>query len=112
MSLNLHIKHSAKVHDVSIPAESQGIALKQRMEELTEVPVAKQKILIKGKQLKDDISLEAAGVKDGQSLFMLGTAPKNIVPSTTMENTQSASHRSNSAELDDDEDEEELMDYE
>lgn len=106
MSLNLHIKHSAKVHDVSIPAESQGIALKQRMEELTEVPVAKQKILIKGKQLKDDISLEAAGVKDGQSLFMLGTAPKNIVPSTTMENTQSASHGSNSAELDDDEDEE------
>lgn len=87
MSLNLHIKHSAKVYDVSIPSESQGITLKQRLEELTEVPVAKQKILVKGKQLKDDLSLEAAGVKDGQSLFMLGTAPKNVVPSKIHENT-------------------------
>ena len=41
---------------------------------LSNVPVDKQKIMIKGKILKDDDDLSKFGLKNGMTLMMMGTA--------------------------------------
>lgn len=41
---------------------------------LSNVPVEKQKIMIKGKMLKDDDDLSKCGLADGMTLMMMGTA--------------------------------------
>lgn len=41
---------------------------------LTNVPVDKQKVMIKGKVLKDDDDLTKFGLKNGMTLMMMGTA--------------------------------------
>lgn len=71
--VNLHVKHASRVYDVSVDASESGIALKQQLEALTDVPSARQKVMVKGRQLQDDQAL--SGLKDGQALFMLGSKP-------------------------------------
>lgn len=74
--INLHIKHAAKLHEVSIDADRDGLHLKQELERLTSVPVARQKVMVKGRQLQDSAILSSLPLKDGQALFMLGSVPK------------------------------------
>jgi ubiquitin carboxyl-terminal hydrolase 14 len=47
---------------------------KSQIYALTNVPVDKQKVMIKGKILKDEDDLKKAGLTSGMTIMMMGTA--------------------------------------
>lgn len=50
------------------------LTLKAILYGLSNVPVDKQKVMIKGKVLKDTDELTKFGVKNGMTIMMMGTA--------------------------------------
>ncbi|KAG5972031.1 hypothetical protein E4U55_000952 [Claviceps digitariae] len=72
-SLKVVVKHQGKKHDVEIDPSSTGEDFKLQLFSLTNVEPDRQKILIKGGQLKDDADMSKLGLKDGQVLMMMGT---------------------------------------
>lgn len=70
----VHVKHAGKTYDVDLPDESLGISLKEKLSELTQVEASRQKVLVRGKQLSSEVTLSDAGLKNGQTVMMLGTA--------------------------------------
>lgn len=72
-SIPVIIKHSGKKYDVEIDPTSTGEVLKYQLYSLTGVEPDRQKILVKGGQLKDDTELSKLGAKPGQTFMMMGT---------------------------------------
>lgn len=72
--LPIQIKHAGKTYDVDVDEEEKGEVLKMQLYSLTGVPPERQKILIKGGQLKDDVIISSLGLKQNQVIMMLGTA--------------------------------------
>lgn len=68
------VKHQGKKYDVDLDVTSTGEVLKFQLYSLTGVEPERQKILIKGGQLKDDTELSTLGAKPGQTFMMMGTA--------------------------------------
>ena len=50
--LNVSIKHSGKVHNLSLDTDAPPIVFKQSIQDLTGVPVERMKVMIKGGVLK------------------------------------------------------------
>jgi ubiquitin carboxyl-terminal hydrolase 14 len=67
------VKHQGKKHNVEIDPNSTGEDFKLQMFSLTNVEPERQKILIKGGQLKDDADMSKLGLKNGQVIMMMGT---------------------------------------
>jgi ubiquitin carboxyl-terminal hydrolase 14 len=67
------IKHQGKRHEVDLDPSTTGEILKYQLFSLTGVEPDRQKILVKGGQLKDDTDLSKIGAKPGQTFMMLGT---------------------------------------
>lgn len=67
------MKHQGKKYDVEVEPGSTGEDFKLQMFSLTNVEPQRQKILIKGGQLKDDVDMAKAGLKPGQQIMMMGT---------------------------------------
>ncbi|APA11703.1 hypothetical protein SS1G_05177 [Sclerotinia sclerotiorum 1980 UF-70] len=67
------IKHQGKKYDVELDPTSNGETLKYQLYSLTGVEPERQKILVKGGQLKDDTDLSKIGAKPGQTFMMMGT---------------------------------------
>lgn len=67
------IKHQGKKYDVEIDPTSTGEDFKLQLFSLTSVEPDRQKILIKGGQLKDDADMSKLGLKAGQIIMMMGT---------------------------------------
>ncbi len=67
------MKHQGKKYDVEIDTESTGEDFKLQLYSLTNVEPERQKILVKGGPLKDDIELSKLGAKPGQTYMMMGT---------------------------------------
>ncbi|KAF9773205.1 hypothetical protein IL306_009028 [Fusarium sp. DS 682] len=72
-SISVVVKHQGKKHDVEIDPNSTGEDFKLQMFSLTNVEPERQKILIKGGQLKDDADMSQLGLKNGQVIMMMGT---------------------------------------
>jgi len=72
-TVNVIIKHQGKKYDVEVDTTSTGEVLKYQLYSLTGVEPERQKILIKGGQLKDDTDLSKLGLKPGQVIMMMGT---------------------------------------
>ncbi|GKU04074.1 ubiquitin thiolesterase [Fusarium langsethiae] len=72
-SISVVVKHQGKKHDVEIDPSSTGEDFKLQMFSLTNVEPERQKILIKGGQLKDDADMSKLGLKSGQVIMMMGT---------------------------------------
>ncbi|RDA90261.1 hypothetical protein CP533_4603 [Ophiocordyceps camponoti-saundersi (nom. inval.)] len=68
------VKHQGKKHDVEVDPASTGEDFKLQLFSLTSVEPARQKILIKGAQLKDDADMGKMGLKAGQVIMMMGTS--------------------------------------
>ncbi|RDA86409.1 hypothetical protein CP532_6462 [Ophiocordyceps camponoti-leonardi (nom. inval.)] len=68
------VKHQGKKHDVEVDPASTGEDFKLQLFSLTSVEPARQKILIKGSQLKDDADMGKMGLKAGQVIMMMGTS--------------------------------------
>ena len=67
------VKHQGKKYDVEVEPSSTGEDFKLQLFSLTSVEPERQKILIKGGQLKDDADMAKLGLKAGQSIMMMGT---------------------------------------
>ncbi|KAM0415727.1 hypothetical protein ACHAPT_013312 [Fusarium lateritium] len=72
-SISVVVKHQGKKHDVEIDPNSSGEDFKLQMYSLTNVEPERQKILIKGGQLKDDADMGKLNLKSGQVIMMMGT---------------------------------------
>jgi ubiquitin carboxyl-terminal hydrolase 14 len=67
------VKHGGKRYDVEVDTSSTGEVFKYQMFSLTGVEPERQKILIKGGQLKNDADMNKLGLKSGQVIMMMGT---------------------------------------
>ncbi|PBP22372.1 ubiquitin carboxyl-terminal hydrolase 14 [Diplocarpon rosae] len=68
------VKHQGKKYDIDLDPSSLGEVFKFQLYSLTGVEPDRQKILVKGGQLKDDTDLSKIGAKPGQTFMMMGTA--------------------------------------
>lgn len=71
------VKHQGKKHEVEVDPSSSGEDFKLQVYSLTNVEPDRQKILIKGGQLKDDADMGKLGLKPNQVLMMMGSASSN-----------------------------------
>lgn len=67
------VKHAGKRHEVELDPTSNGETLKYQLFSLTGVEPDRQKVLVKGGQLKDDTPLASLNAKPGQTFMMMGT---------------------------------------
>jgi len=67
------VKHGGKRHNIDLDPTSNGETFKYQLYSLTGVEPERQKILIKGGQLKDDTELSKLGLKAGHQFMMMGT---------------------------------------
>ncbi|KAI4120312.1 MAG: hypothetical protein LQ338_007105 [Usnochroma carphineum] len=67
------VKHQGKRYEVELDPSSTGETFKFQLFSLTGVEPDRQKILVKGGQLKDDTDLSTLGAKPGQTFMMMGT---------------------------------------
>jgi ubiquitin carboxyl-terminal hydrolase 14 len=67
------VKHDGKKYDVTVDTSLPGEYLKVMLYSLTNVEPERQKVLVKGGQLKDDTDMSKLGLKNGQTLIMMGT---------------------------------------
>ncbi|KAL7938387.1 ubiquitin carboxyl-terminal hydrolase 14 [Trichoderma chlorosporum] len=72
-SLPVVVKHQGKKYEVEVDPESTGLDFKLQLFSLTNVEPERQKILIKGGQLKDDADMSKLNLKAGQNIMMMGT---------------------------------------
>ncbi|KAL8947254.1 MAG: hypothetical protein Q9183_007809, partial [Haloplaca sp. 2 TL-2023] len=70
----VYVKHQGKRYEVELDPTSTGETFKFQLYSLTGVEPDRQKILVKGGQLKDDTDLSTLGAKQGQTFMMMGTA--------------------------------------
>jgi ubiquitin carboxyl-terminal hydrolase 14 len=67
------VKHQGKKYDVELDPTTTGEDFKLQLYSLTNVEPDRQKILVKGGQLKDDTDLSKLNVKPGHVFMMMGT---------------------------------------
>ncbi|KAL1628932.1 putative ubiquitin carboxyl-terminal hydrolase 14 [Diplodia seriata] len=72
-SIPVVVKHQGKKYDVELDPSSTGETFKFQLFSLTGVEPERQKILVKGGQLKDDTDLSKLKVKAGHTFMMMGT---------------------------------------
>ncbi|GES63149.1 ubiquitin carboxyl-terminal hydrolase 6 [Aspergillus terreus] len=72
-SIPIIVKHQGKRHEVELDPSSNGETLKLQLYSLTGVEPERQKVLVKGGQLKDDTPLSSLKAKPGQTFMMMGT---------------------------------------
>ncbi|KAK0655200.1 hypothetical protein B0T16DRAFT_341373 [Cercophora newfieldiana] len=72
-TITVVVKHQGKKYDVEVDTASIGEVFKCQLYSLTGVEPDRQKILIKGGQLKDDTDMSTLGLKPGQVIMMMGT---------------------------------------
>jgi ubiquitin carboxyl-terminal hydrolase 14 len=74
---NVVVKHQGKKHEIEVDPESTGETFKYQLFSVTSVEPERQKIIIKGGQLKDDAIMGELGLRPGQALLMMGTPSGN-----------------------------------
>ncbi|OJJ85219.1 ubiquitin-specific protease UBP6 [Aspergillus glaucus CBS 516.65] len=72
-SIPVIVKHQGKRHEVELDPSSNGEIFKFQLYSLTGVEPERQKILVKGGQLKDDTPLSSLNAKPNQTFMMMGT---------------------------------------
>ncbi len=72
-SASVFVKHQGKHYEVELDPTSTGLIFKYQLYSLTGVEPDRQKVLVKGGQLKDETDLSTLGAKPGQTFMMMGT---------------------------------------
>ena len=67
------VKHQGKKYEVELDPTATGEMFKYQLYSLTGVEPERQKILVKGGQLKDDMDLGKLAVKPNHVFMMMGT---------------------------------------
>ena len=74
------VKWQGKKFDVPLDPSEPGSTFKFQIFSLTGVPPERQKVLIKGGQLKDDQDMSKLQLKPGHSFMLLGSAEQGFKP--------------------------------
>jgi len=72
-SISVIVKHQGKKHEVEVDTTSTGETFKYQLFSITGVEPERQKVIVKGGQLKDDADMSKLGLKPNQTLMMMGT---------------------------------------
>ncbi|KAI8817415.1 uncharacterized protein EV422DRAFT_224173 [Fimicolochytrium jonesii] len=88
-TVTFKLSHGKKVYDISVPKSNNISQVKQQVEELTGVHALMQKLLFKG-MLKDDKTVEEAGLKDGVKVILMASKVEDIVKLATAAKTTTA----------------------
>ncbi|ANB14258.1 Ubp6p [Sugiyamaella lignohabitans] len=80
----VNVKHAGKKYEVDIDPSDNGLTFKMQLFSLTGVPPDRQKILVKGGQLKDDAELSSLNIKPNHTFMMLGTVGELKAPEKKM----------------------------
>ncbi|KOS21861.1 Ubiquitin carboxyl-terminal hydrolase 6 [Escovopsis weberi] len=72
-SVTVIVKHQGKKYEVEVDPSSTGEEFKFQLFSLTSVEPNRQKILIKGGQLKDDAEMGKLGLRPNQQIMMMGS---------------------------------------
>ncbi|KAF2272884.1 cysteine proteinase [Westerdykella ornata] len=67
------VKHQGKKYEVEVDPTSNGETFKFQLYSITGVEPERQKVLVKGGQLKDDADMSKLGLKPNQVIMMMGT---------------------------------------
>lgn len=78
------IKNAGKVYEIAVDADETGKSFKEKIQGVTNIPVARQKILVKGGKLNDDSLLSSLSLNPKQPIMVLGTPDANL-PSKPVE---------------------------
>jgi ubiquitin carboxyl-terminal hydrolase 14 len=84
-NLKIKIKHAGKVFPIEIDLSETGHTLKLQVSSITNVPPERQKILVRGGPLKDDVLLKDVGFKENQVVMVLGTPLENVIKKEDVE---------------------------
>ncbi|EIN05891.1 WLM-domain-containing protein [Punctularia strigosozonata HHB-11173 SS5] len=91
-SLKFTVSHRGQTYSITESPETTLTSLQARLEELTSVPPPQQKLLYKGKKASSaspsEVTLSAAGIKDGTRIQMLGSTADEIGGLHAVENEQ------------------------
>lgn len=82
MPYTLSIKNAGKVHEIELDDSATGLDFKQKIQDLTQIPLARQKILVKGGKLSDEVVVASLGLNLKAPIMVLGTPDKDL-PSKT-----------------------------
>ncbi|MBW0471402.1 hypothetical protein O181_011117 [Austropuccinia psidii MF-1] len=74
MTFAVFVKHAGKQHQLQLDLNQSPSQFKQSIYQLTGVEPGKQKILVKGGQLKDDSDWSKLSIKPGHQFMLIGTA--------------------------------------
>ncbi|KAK6348768.1 deubiquitinating enzyme [Orbilia blumenaviensis] len=72
-SIPVIVRHGGKKYDLELDTSLPGEVFKMQLYSLTGVEPERQKVLIKGGQLKDDTDLQSLNLKPGHAFMMMGT---------------------------------------
>ncbi len=78
MSFTVNIKNSGKTYPLELSPADTGLVFKQKLQNITKIPIDRQKILLKTGQLKDDDIVESLKLKPNQSIMVLGSPELNL----------------------------------
>lgn len=77
--VTVNIKNSGKTYPVEVDLTEPGLTFKLQIFSLTNIPPERQKVLLKGGQLKDDSDLNKFNLKSNQTIMVLGTPDNTIL---------------------------------
>ncbi|EGW34655.1 uncharacterized protein SPAPADRAFT_63893 [Spathaspora passalidarum NRRL Y-27907] len=84
MSFTLSIKNAGKVYEIEVDPQDTGKVFKEKIQQLTLIPPERQKILVKGGKLPDDVLVSSLDLNTKAPIMVLGTPDKNL-PSKPVE---------------------------
>mmetsp|Transcript_2653 Transcript_2653/g.7188 ORF Transcript_2653/g.7188 Transcript_2653/m.7188 type:complete len:491 (-) Transcript_2653:141-1613(-) len=74
-TIQVHVKHNKNLYkDISINLSQPSQVFKAQLFTLTGVPVDRQKVIIKGKPLADDILMSTVKLKPNMTLMLMGSS--------------------------------------
>lgn len=84
LTVLVSIKNAGKLFEIELESDDTGLVFKKKVQELTNIPVERQKILVKGGKLNDDVKVSSLNLNLKQPIMVLGTPDKGL-PSKPVE---------------------------
>lgn len=78
MSYKVSIKNAGVVHEIEVNDSTTGLVFKEKIQTVTQIPVARQKILVKGGKLTDDTLISSLKINAKVPIMVLGTPDRDL----------------------------------
>lgn len=78
-TFDFKVKHAGQVYPVTLSLDSTVTELKSQMEELTKIPAARQKYMVRGGLSDDNASNLSSVIKPGSTVMLLGTPDSSLL---------------------------------